>query len=228
MYTYRFDAIVFDFDGTLVRSNEVKTWAFGKLYEEYGGDIVRQVISYQNEHEGLSRFIKFRFWHEHLLHQPYTDEIGENLSKAFSQLVLNRVVESPYVEGAIEFLEKHHQQLPFFVASGTPETELRRIITRRSMSHFFKGIYGSPSTKSEILISLIACRSWLPERILLVGDSLSDLEGAQSAGTKFALIQTKNNSSILPLSNVLLKDLTELEKNIINLNGLTSQYPCLK
>ena len=50
MYPYRFDAIVFDFDGTLVKSSEVKTWAFGKLYEEYGEDIVRQVISYQNKH----------------------------------------------------------------------------------------------------------------------------------------------------------------------------------
>jgi phosphoglycolate phosphatase-like HAD superfamily hydrolase len=216
MHTYRFDAIVFDFDGTLVRSNEVKTWAFGKLYEEYGEDIVSQVMSYQNEHEGLSRFIKFRYFHENLLHEPYTEEIGGNLSKAFSQLVFKRVVESPYVEGAIDFLEKHYQQLPLFVASATPKTELLSIITNRSMNHFFREVYGSPATKSEILISVLACHRWHPDRILMVGDSLSDFEGAQNAGTKFVGVQAKNNISFLPSLNFFLKDITQLEKYIIN------------
>ena len=34
MPRYRYGAIVFDFDGTLVESNEIKSWAYGKLYEE--------------------------------------------------------------------------------------------------------------------------------------------------------------------------------------------------
>ena len=46
MHNYRFDAIVFDFDGTLIASNEIKTWAFGELYKEYGDNIVQQIITY--------------------------------------------------------------------------------------------------------------------------------------------------------------------------------------
>ena len=61
MRLYRYDAIVFDFDGTLVNSNEIKTWAFGELYKEYGEKIVQQIIAYQKEHEGISRFVKFRY-----------------------------------------------------------------------------------------------------------------------------------------------------------------------
>ena len=64
MRLYRYDAIVFDFDGTLVNSNEIKTWAFGELYKEHGENIVQQIIAYQKEHEGISRFVKFRYWHE--------------------------------------------------------------------------------------------------------------------------------------------------------------------
>ncbi|MBT5469288.1 MAG: HAD family hydrolase [Nitrospina sp.] len=216
MYTNHYDAIVFDFDGTLVKSNKVKTWAFGKLYEEYGDKIVKQVISYQNEHEGLSRFSKFRYWHKNFLHLAYTDEIGEKLSRSFSQLVFNRIVDSPYVEGAIEFLQKYYQILPLFVASATPENELREIIKRRSMNRYFREIYGSPAKKSEILISIYASFHWFPERILMVGDSLSDLEGAKSAFTNFVGLKRKDNSNLFPSSTVLIKDMTELEKIITN------------
>ena len=85
---YRYDAIVFDFDGTLVQSNEIKTWAFGELYKENGEKIVQQIITYHKKHEGVSRFVKFRYWNENLLGQSYTEEIGENLSRTYSQLVL--------------------------------------------------------------------------------------------------------------------------------------------
>ena len=47
MHLYRYDAIIFDFDGTLVQSSEIKTWAFGELYKEHGENIVQQIIAYQ-------------------------------------------------------------------------------------------------------------------------------------------------------------------------------------
>ena len=125
---YRYDAIVFDFDGTLVQSNEIKTWAFGELYKEHGEKIVQQIIAYNKEHEGVSRFVKFRYWHENLSDQPYTKDIGEKLSCIFTKLVFDAVVQAPYVEGALEFLKNHYQHIPLFVASGTPEQELREII----------------------------------------------------------------------------------------------------
>ena len=55
MHLYRFDAIVFDFDGTLVQSNKIKTWAFGELYKEHGEKIVQKIIDYNKEHEGIPR-----------------------------------------------------------------------------------------------------------------------------------------------------------------------------
>ena len=208
MLYFRYDAIVFDFDGTLVQSNKVKSWAFGKLYEDYGEEIVQQVIAYHREHEGISRFDKFRNWHEHLLHQTYTDEIGENLSRSYSQLVLDAVIQAPYVEGVLEFLESHHQHLPLFVASGTPEPELREIVARRSMNRFFQGVYGSPETKAQILQRILLEHQLRPERVLMVGDALADWEGSKRAGTAFIGIQTgtiaSNSSDIILLRNLTL------------------------
>ena len=105
----KYDAIVFDFDGTLVDSNEIKSKAFGKLYESYGVEIVRKVVAYHRENKGISRFIKFKHWQETLLGQPYSDELGEQLSLRYSRLVMEAVVQAPLIDGAFEFLKNHYQ-----------------------------------------------------------------------------------------------------------------------
>jgi len=208
MFDYLYNAIVFDFDGTLVESNEVKTWAFGKLYEGNGYDIVQQVRDYHKKNEGISRFIKFRYFQEKILCQHYTKKIEEQLSDAYSKLVFDEIVNVPYVDGAIEFLEKHYKQTPLFVASGTPETELRNIIKHRSMTQYFEGVYGSPTTKKDILKRISTEYGWPAENILMVGDSLADLEGAKEAGSAFIAIKRDNapvffSSSIISLENLI-------------------------
>ena len=208
----RYNAIVFDFDGTLVKSNEIKTWAFGELYKEHGEKIVQQIVAYNKEHEGVSRFVKFRYWHENLLDQPYTKDIGEKLSRTFTKSVFDAVVQAPYTEGALEFLKKHYKHVPLFVASGIPEQELREIIKHRSIPHFFQGIYGSPATKIEILQGILSKRMLSPEQLLMVGDSLTDWEGAQGVGAEFIGIHSGKSSSIFPSTKILLKNFTELDK----------------
>jgi len=214
MSRYHYDAIIFDFDGTLVQSNEIKTWAFGKLYEKYGEDIVRYVTDFQVENGGFSRFVKFRHFHEHLLGLPYTDEVGKKLSKNYTQLVFDEVVRAPHVEGALEFLKKHYQHISLFVASGTPEPELREIIKHRSIPHFFQGVYGSPATKTEILQRILVKRKLYPEQVLMIGDALTDWKGAQGVGVEFIGIKSGKSSNIFPSSNNLLNNLTELDKYV--------------
>jgi phosphoglycolate phosphatase-like HAD superfamily hydrolase len=215
MTRYRYDAVVFDFDGTLVQSNEVKTRSFGKLYEKYGEGIVRQVAAYHEEYCGISRFVKFRYFHEHLLHLPYNDEVEKELAQAYSQLVFGAVVQAPYVEGIPDLLETFHQHLPLFVASGTPVNELREIITRRSMGHFFQKVFGSPATKTEILHSIIVDYSYSPERVLMVGDALADWEGAQNVGAGFIGIQAEEGKNIFPSTVPVLKNLETLGNFVI-------------
>ena len=52
----RFDALVFDFDGVLVESTDIKTMAFATLYKHHGQAIVEKVTSYHAKHAGISRF----------------------------------------------------------------------------------------------------------------------------------------------------------------------------
>lgn len=213
MTCFLYDAIVFDFDGTLVDSNEIKTWAFGKLYEDHGEEIVRQVIAYHRENRGVSRFIKFRYWHNQLLCQHFTKEIEDELVQSYSSLVIEAVVKASYINGAKEFLKAYHKKLPLFVASGTPELEIREIIVRRGMSPFFAGVFGSPANKTEILKNICKQNCFAPKRVLMVGDTLVDWEGARIAETSFLGVQIPGHSSDLP-EGALINSLQQLESYI--------------
>lgn len=181
----RFDALIFDFDGVLVESTDVKTKAFATLYAGYGPEIERQVVSYHEEHAGISRFKKFRYFQEVLLGTPYSDSDGEALSTRFSQLVVDAVVDAPFVAGAEEFLDAQKGRMPMFVASGTPDDELHEIVQRRGMVSYFVSVHGTPSTKGQIINNLLESYAFDRNRVLMIGDAVADLEGAHQAGVCF-------------------------------------------
>jgi phosphoglycolate phosphatase-like HAD superfamily hydrolase len=89
------------------------------------------------------------------------------------------------VPGIIDFLDGYHQRLPLYVASGTPHEELNQIFTDRSLNRFFKGVYGSPPAKTELLSSIVNAAGLEPSNVLMVGDSSTDMEAAENAGTLF-------------------------------------------
>ena len=53
------------------------------------------------------------------------------------------------------------------------------------MQRFFRAIHGSPATKSEIIGSIVVRHGFQPQRVLMVGDAMEDLEGARRAGARF-------------------------------------------
>ncbi|MBM5813053.1 MAG: HAD family hydrolase [Gammaproteobacteria bacterium] len=185
MSTLRFDAIVFDFDGVLLESVDVKTRAFAALYEPYGAEVVRQVVAWHLAHGGVSRYEKFRHFHDAFLGRALERAEEAELGERFSALVEEAVIAAAWVPGAREFLEVWHARLPLFVASGTPEEELLRIVARRGMARFFAGVAGAPRKKGAILRDFLGRSGAAPERVLMVGDAMTDFDGAAEAGVPF-------------------------------------------
>lgn len=209
MTGYAFDAVILDFDGVIVESVDVKTQAFAALYAPYGPAAVARVVAYHLEHGGISRFEKFRHFHREFLGKPLAPEEEASLGARFSALVEDAVVASPWVPGAREFLETCHARLPLFVASGTPDAELKRIIARRAMTDYFVAVYGAPATKSEIVARILRERNLRAETVLMVGDSRADYEGASSAGVRF-LARVRADGGPFPAAVPAIHDLTGL------------------
>ena len=74
------------------------------------------------------------------------------------------------------------------------------------MKHYFENVYGSPSTKKDILQRIIAEYQCPPEKILMVGDSLADFEGAKEAGSEFIAIKKDNVPALFSSSIISLKN----------------------
>lgn len=178
-------AVIFDFDGVLAESVDIKTRAFAELYKEYGPEIEKKVVDYHLQNGGMSRFKKFRYYHNVLLGKNITDETEIALGSRFSRLVEQMVVKAPPVPGATEFMEEFHRKLHLFVASGTPDDELIRIVRARNMERFFTAVYGSDKEKGDIITSIISTYGFTRDSVIMVGDAMSDYRGALEAGVRF-------------------------------------------
>lgn len=186
MNNFNWQAIIFDFDGVVVESGKIKTQAFAELYRPYGEDIVAQVVQFHTQNGGMSRYRKFRHFQEHFLHQPPLTEAEERqLDIRFSELVVEAVIAADPVPGAIELIRQQSQKIPLFVASGTPEVELKVIVERRGLSSYFTAVRGAPALKKTIIAEILAAHGLQPETVLMIGDAMADLEGAQANDTAF-------------------------------------------
>ena len=139
--------IIFDFDGVICESVDVKTDGFSMIYKPYGKEILNKVIGHHLKNGGVSRFKKIRFYHSEFLGKDLTDKELKNLLDKFSEYVVQKVIEAPFVKGAFEFLESSNQKYQMHISTGTPQNEIEFIVKRKNIYNFFKSIHGSPDDK---------------------------------------------------------------------------------
>lgn len=179
-------AVFFDFDGVIADSVNVKTLAFGKLFRGYGAEIEKKVVDYHLENGGVSRFDKFRHYYENFLKKSITDKEIDKLSLRFSDMVVQDVIDAPFIKGAYETLcQLHNLEIPMYVVSGTPQDEIQQIVEKKGLFHFFVGVYGSPRKKWDITEEILSNNRYERSLCLFIGDAMSDYCAAQKCGMKF-------------------------------------------
>ena len=205
-------AILFDFDGTLVESLDVKIVAFASLYRRYGEDVERAAVQHYREHSGVSRLKRIRHCHEQILGETPSDAQINELGDTFGTMVEDKVVASQWVPGAREFLDAHLGVLPLFIASATPQEELERIIDKRGMGRYFKAIFGSPPDKTEIIREIIDVHRLEPADVIMIGDGRADYDAAIANGVRFIGRLPGGPPNPFPQDATVIDDLTGLPR----------------
>ena len=205
-------AIIFDFDGIIVESVDIKTQAFAELYRSYGDEVVQKVVAHHEANGGMSRYEKIQHYHNSYLGKPISLVEVENLASRFSEVVMDKVINAPYVGGVLEFLENYKNIYEYFISTGTPQDEIESILTIKNIGHYFKSVLGSPIKKTEHVKSILKEFGYKPLEVIFVGDAQSDIEAAQANGLGF--IGRYTTSEQIKDQNHIIESLFELEKAI--------------
>ena len=171
-------ALIYDYDGVISDSVDVKTEAFAELYRPYGKEVEDYVVLYHIANGGISRFEKFKYFHNTFLGMDISQNEVTKLAGMFSDLVLKKVIESEYISGAYDFIKRNCENYSQFICTGTPDVEIKIILKERYINHYFTEIYGSPSTKEEIISTILAEHDLKSDEVVFFGDAKTDLNAA--------------------------------------------------
>ncbi len=187
--------IIFDFDGVILESVDVKGWAFQKLFEAYPSEHAR-IMAFHYENGGLPRANKVRHILKEFLGLPSDDVTVAAYCDRFSELVFQRVVDSPFVPGALEALQALSGRIPMFIVSSTPHEEINRIVDVKGLRGYFQTVYGSPTMKEVWTKKILVDNGFLPNEVAWLGDALSDWRAAKECGIRFILRSWSGNLGV--------------------------------
>lgn len=182
---------VFDLDGVILESVHCKTVAFRDLYQEFGTEIQNKVEEHHLRNGGISRYEKIKFYHENFLNIKLSEKEFEKLINKFSELVLNKVINSNLVKGVEEFLQNLLKDHKIVLSTGTPTSEAIFILKQKKIDHYFSQVFGSPMSKVEHMKDLLNTKNY--ENKYFFGDAITDYEAAKIFNMKFVLRSHNKN-----------------------------------
>ncbi|MGB2754745.1 MAG: HAD-IA family hydrolase [Phycisphaerae bacterium] len=186
--------LVLDFDGLVVESEAIKDAAFVEVFPEFPKHH-EAIRAYHLANKHLVRYAKFRHIVQNILGRPYTPEDERRIAEVYARRTRQAIVACPFVPGAPEFLAHFAGRAPMYLASATPQDELRIIVEARGLDRYFKGIYGAPHRKPDILREVMAAEGAPPDQTVFIGDSRADMHAAEAAGVPFVARNHKDDFS---------------------------------
>lgn len=160
-----YKTIIFDFDGVLFDTNDVKASAINNAVKPFTSDVLRtEFVEYFTANNGLPREIK--------IEKFFSPSASEQILKRYNQLLATELLQAQPIEGCQEFLEiltKFQNQL--IILSGGDKGEIYNLLHQSGLAHYFSEILTGPYEKHENIASVK-----YQKPALFFGDSRIDIE----------------------------------------------------
>ena len=186
----KYRTFIFDCDGVILNSNNVKTESFRRAFSDYKEDLVNEFISYHKSNGGISRYEKIKFFLENLA--PKYNYVNESrnynhLVNQYSSICIEALYNVEIAKG-LKNLRNYNVKSNWLIISGGDQSELRNVFKFKKINDYFDGgIFGSPDKKIDILIREIENKN-VQYPALFLGDSKLDYQVANSQLINFIFI----------------------------------------
>lgn len=190
-----FDAVIFDFDGTLVDSAKAKRAAFFAVFPDtpLHHAIINGVL--EGDPDG-SRHHVIPLMIERMQAAGLDQEcalLSGDLVANYGSVSETAVKQAPEVQGASALLAALSPHMELHLCSATPRATVRAHVEARGWEPYFVTIEGHPAVKAVEVKRVIDAGGFKPQRVAVVGDGISDEQAARANGCRFVAIKTPEN-----------------------------------
>ena len=191
-----YPCVFWDFDGVIKESIEAKTDAFKQIFSKSSEEVLDKIVLHHQENGGMSRYEKIPIYLE-WSEIEYNNHSFETYCNKFSKIAKSLVVNSPWVDGAFNFIQKRHESgLTNIVVTATPQKEIEEIVSKLQINKLFDGVYGSPKSKTDLIKFAFVEMDIDSEKSIMIGDSMTDYIASQESNIDFILRETEFNSKL--------------------------------
>lgn len=198
----KFNIFIFDCDGVVLDSNNLKIEAMKDALTRAKIDSskISDCIGFFKKNFGKSRHHHINFFLDEILlvKKNIRNEIFNKLLFDYSENCRHLYAKSKTTPGFINFVKTLNGKK--FIASGSDQKELRKVMIENGLDEYFDRVYGSPDSKTNIIKKIINNNNGTP---VMFGDSIADIESAEANSIEFI--------GYLPFSNVK-KELISIAK----------------
>ena len=206
-----YSSIIFDCDGVIFDSNELKVQAFRNTLSSYPQNSIDEFISYHKKNAGISRYVKIRTFLTEFINKPYDSIEYEQLLAIYGKECQSLYKDALLTPGCRKILKIFSIVAPLYVASGSDELELQAIFKQRNLLQYFQKIFGSPKTKKECVQA--ALNDLGKDKVaVMVGDAKSDWQAAKEHNIQFIFMSkySENFETMQDLATNTIKTLETL------------------
>jgi len=184
-----YKTLVFDCDGVVLNSNQLKIQAYYDVAIKFGANKsqAQALVDHHVRLGGISRYPKFEYFLREIMQQAVTEQAMQDLLESFTVEVKRLLTDceiSPYLAD----LRNNNMYAKWMIISGGDQLELRDIFQQRGIDKLFGGgIFGSPDNKDAILARELEAGN-IVQPALFIGDSRYDHQASTNAGLDFVFL----------------------------------------
>ncbi|MCF4102675.1 HAD hydrolase-like protein [Gillisia sp. M10.2A] len=200
--------ILWDFDGVILDSMEVRTKGFKTVLGSFPEKKVQELVNFHLKNGGLSRYVKFKYFFEQIIKVPVNSNDVEKYSNMFSEIMLEILPNKKLlIPDSLNFIIDNQEKFEMHIVSGSDENELKKLCYALDITNLFKSIQGSPVPKTDLVSEILAREHYYNSSVVLIGDSINDHDAAIQNSIDFL---GYNNTLLLKKGLPYIKSFNEI------------------